>query len=70
MANSKLFQVTIEETVVERFDVYAKNIDEAVLIAENKYKDGEFVLSPGEVTNKRIFASERDTDLEKGWIEF
>lgn len=70
MTDSKLFQVTIEETVVECFDVYAKNIDEAVLIAENKYKNGEFVLSPGDVTNKRIFAIDRDVDLEKGWIEF
>ena len=70
MTDSKLFQVTIEETVVECFDVYAKNIDEAVQIAENKYKNGEFVLSLGDVTNKRIFVIDRDTDLEKGWIEF
>lgn len=70
MTDSKLFQVTIEETVVECFDVYAKNIDEAVLIAENKYKNGEFVLSPGDVTNKRIFVIDKDADLEKGWIEF
>ncbi len=70
MTDSKLFQVTIEETVVECFDVYAKDIDEAVLIAENKYKNGEFVLSPGDVTNRKIFAIDKDADLKKGWIEF
>ena len=70
MTDQKLFKITIEETISECFDVYASNIDEAIQEAEHKYKNGELVLSPGEVTNRKIFAIDQDADLEKGWIEF
>lgn len=70
MSDKKLFQITIEETVSEYFDVYANNIDEAIQTAEDKYYKGEFMLSPGNITNRKIFAVDKDIDLEKEWIEF
>ena len=38
----KKFVVAIEETVVKEFEVYAKNEDEALEMAEKKYISGEF----------------------------
>ena len=70
MINKKLFQITIEETISEHFHVYAQNIDEAIQMAEDKYDKAEFMLSPGNITNRKIFAVDKDIDLEKGWIEF
>lgn len=66
----KLFQITIEETISECFDIYANNIDEAIIISENKYKSGEFVLSPGTVTDRKISATNKDMSIKKEWIEF
>ena len=70
MADKKLFQVIIEETVSESFDVYADNIDKAIQIAQDKYKNGEFVLSPGNITDRKIFAVDKDINLKKEWIDF
>ncbi|MCM1287480.1 MAG: DpnD/PcfM family protein [Clostridium sp.] len=70
MPTQNLFKITIEESISECFDVYASNIDEAIKEAEDKYKSGEFVLSPGEVIGRKILAVDETTDLEKGWIEF
>ena len=70
MTNKKLFQITIEETISEHFEVYAPNIDEAIQMAEDKYDKAEFMLSPGNITSRKIFAVDKDIDLEKGWIEF
>lgn len=46
------FTVIIEETVTESFVVEAENETEALNIAQNKYKTGEFVLCNGEVQHK------------------
>ena len=70
MADKKLFQVIIEETVSESFDVYADNIDKAIQIAQDKYKNGEFVLAPGSITDRKIFAVDKDINLKKEWIDF
>lgn len=70
MENKKLFQITIEETISECFDVYADNIDEAIQIAEDKYHNSEFVLAPGNIINRRLFIVDGDVDLKKEWIEF
>lgn len=41
------YTITIEEMVSENFEVEAATADEAMEIAEQKYRDGEFVLEPG-----------------------
>ena len=42
------YTITIEETVAKDFDIEADSAEEAYETAEQKYKDGEFVLDPGE----------------------
>lgn len=42
------YTITIEETCIKDFDIEANSAEEAYETAEQKYKDGEFVLDPGE----------------------
>lgn len=62
----KKFIIAIEETVVQEFEVLAENSREALKIAEQKYRKGEFVLESGEVQFSQI-ASVGDEPSE--WIE-
>ena len=50
------YTVTIEEVVSQDFEVKAGSIQEALIIAESKYKSGDFVLSPGNLVCKQISA--------------
>lgn len=45
----KKYIITIEETIVQDFEIEAESPEEAFEIAEKKYDAGEFVLEPGEV---------------------
>ena len=45
----KKYAIAIEETVVKEFEVYAGDSEEAMEIAEKKYKNGEFILDPGDI---------------------
>lgn len=54
----------IEETVSEEFEVDAESKEDAIKKAIEKYKSGEFILSPGNLESKKISA---DNDE---WIEF
>ena len=65
----KTFKITIEEHISETFDVKANDIDEAMEIAEEKYKDGEFVLEPGEVNAKLMMAEDDEGNCTE-WTEF
>lgn len=49
----KKYKIGIEETLVQEFEVEAKNFNEALNIAKDNYNNGEFVLSPGEVQCKK-----------------
>ena len=64
------FKITIEEHVVETFNVEAENIDQAMEIAEEKYTNGEFVLEPGEVQTKLMMAATEDYEEYTEWVEF
>lgn len=70
MGNKKLFHVTIEETVSECFNVYADNIDDAIKTAEDKYYHGEFIISPGNIINRKMSVIDESKDIKKEWIEF
>lgn len=48
------FTVIVEETVCSEFLVEAENEDEAWLLARRRYRDGEYVLEPGELTGARL----------------
>lgn len=64
------FQITIEETVSQTFEVEAESIDEAMLIADDKYDSGEFVLEPGELVDKQMKGYDPETDEDTSWVQF
>ncbi len=45
----KKFNVVVEETVVGNFVVEAENAEDALELARRNYREGTFVLEPGEV---------------------
>lgn len=61
--------ITIEEMVSEDFEVEAKNAEEAMNIAEEKYKKCEFVLEPGNLTFKQMAIISPESDATE-WTEF
>lgn len=66
---TKQYTVSIEEVVSQDFKIEADTIYEALEIAEQKYKNGEFVLSPGELISKQISAADgKDNCVD--WYEF
>jgi len=65
----KKFTISIEETVVKSFEVFADNADAAMKIAKEKYRSGEFVLEPGTLLAKKMSVSNQKNDVTE-WIEF
>ena len=63
------YKVLIEETVVGEFEVEASSDEEAMDIVIKNYKEGVFVLEPGEITNKQISIIDDDNQSTE-WIEF
>ena len=51
---SKKYRIIIEEVISEHFLVDATSKEEAIRIAMQKYKSGEFVLSPGNLEQSKI----------------
>lgn len=48
------YKIGIEEIVSAEFKVEAENSEQALEIAKEKYRSGEFVLEPGELQSKNI----------------
>ncbi len=70
MESLKHFKITIEEMVSQTFDVYAKDDEEAEIIATNNYNNSVFTLSPGNLVAKQM-EIENVTDNEiTDWFEF
>ncbi len=63
------YKVTIEEMISQDFEVEANTIEEALEIAEQGYKNGIFVLSPGKLVCKQISANDGKGDCVD-WYEF
>ena len=63
------YTITIEETVAKDFKIEANSADEAYKMAEQKYKDGEFVLDPGECQFKQIAITSPSNESTE-WTEF
>ena len=66
----KKFEITIEEHIVQTFDIEAADMDEAFKIAQQKYKAGEITLCPGEVHTTLMSGYEPDTSEGTDWFEF
>ena len=60
--------VIIEEHISQAFEVEADTLEEAMQIAENKYRSGEFVLENPCVTAKLMMAENNYEATE--WEEF
>lgn len=54
------FNILIEETVSDTFHVNAKTREEALLIAREKYRRGEFVLAPGNLLDVKISSTNEE----------
>ena len=63
------FVITIEEMVSQDFIVEAETADEAMEIAEARYKDGTFVLEPGNLVCKQMAIMEPEDEATE-WTEF
>ena len=63
------FHIIIEETVSETFEIEARDIQEALNIAKKGYDNCDIVLSPGQLTEKRISAYDDDGNTVD-WHEF
>lgn len=64
----KNFTISIEETVVEEFEIVAENENEALEIAFQKYKNHEIVLEDGEVQYSQM-AIVAPIRKEVEWVE-
>ena len=65
----KKYVVVIEETVVDEFEVEANDFCEALDIAAEKYRSGEFILSPEEPQFRQMAVVKPDGETTE-WTEF
>lgn len=63
------FVIAIEEVVSQNFEVEAEDAGEAIEIAEEKYKKGEFVLEPGNLMYKQMAVMEPEGEACE-WVLF
>ena len=63
------YTIAIEETIVKEFEVFADNTVVAMRIAEKKYKEGDFILNPGEVQFTQMSVV-NPSDETTEWCEF
>lgn len=62
------YTITIEEMVSENFEVEAATAEEAMEIAEQKYRDGEFVLEPGNLVCTQMAITNPSEEATE-WME-
>ena len=63
----KNYIIAIEETVTDTFSIQANSLEEAVEKAKEEYKNGNFVLEPGEVHSVKISATDSETNESTDW---
>ena len=63
------YKVVVEETISENFEIEAENIHEALKISEQQYKNGDLVLSPGNLIFKQILICDEKGNCSD-WYEF
>ena len=65
----KKYKIAIEETIVQEFEVWAKDDEEAVKTAERKYQNGEFVIESGECQFRQMAITDPNNEVTE-WFEF
>lgn len=68
--SKRIIKITIEEQVSETFEIMADNIEEAMEIAEEQYKNGDIALEPGNLVAKLMMAEDEETGEFTDWTEF
>lgn len=63
------YTIAIEETIVEEFEIEARDVVEALDIAVEKYRKGEIALCSGEVQFKQMAVLKPDCESIE-WYEF
>lgn len=63
-------KITIEEHISQTFEIEAADTSEAMEIAEEKYKSGEFIVEPSTPTARLMMAENPETDETTEWVEF
>ena len=66
----KKFEIIIEETLPQTFEVEAESLEDACDIASEKYYNCEFVLEPGDLVSKAMIARDTETKEETSWFDF
>lgn len=67
---NEAYTVTIEEHISGEFHVMAGDVSQALELAEEKYRRGEFVVPPSTPTVRLIMAQNDKTDEVTEWTEF
>ncbi len=65
----KKYYVTIEEMISETFEIEAEEMGEAMEMAKQGYKNGKYVLMPGNLVAKQMSAESEDSECCE-WTEF
>lgn len=65
----KKYNVIIEETSVQEFEIYAEDHKQALELSKENYKKGLIVLDAGEVHSKKI-AVKKSNDNITELVEF
>ncbi len=65
----KKYMIAIEETCIQEFSVLAENVDEAHRISREKYRNGTFVLDPGELVSTSIGVFDADKN-DMTWEDY
>ena len=64
------FIVTIEEHLVQSWDIEAKDMEEAEEIAKEKYRSGEFSLDKTDKTTQLMQIEDLIENTATEWFEF
>lgn len=64
-----IFNVLIEETVSQEFEIEADTLDEAKEITRKKYLGGEFVLEPGDMEAAQMKVFDEKYNCLNDWEE-
>lgn len=69
MEDNRKFVIAIEEVIVKEFEIIADTAEKTMEIAQEKYKKGIFVLSPGEVQVRQMAIVKPEKEVTE-WREF
>lgn len=68
--NKQKYVVTIEEVVAESFDIEAESMEQAIQIAQDKYRKYEIILEPRYLISKQMKCDYPANEITTDWFEF